>query len=407
MNPRTQTAGSRSPGPTTAEGRQPLPGGAGAGSVVDRLGFGFLVTDSDGTVTEANATARRTVEEAFGEWPEGATCCSLFGCRRHEPLDQHCITRLAVQSEDPLAELRVGLPAERPVQALWITAARADDGSGAVMHLRPAPLHDRRQRTEPHWRSEPRLQIRSLGRSHVELGGITVEGDWLMQRPGQLLKYLVCCRGRPAHVDEIVEALWPDARRSGRSTVRYFVHALRERLEPGRAARAPSAFIKSTKSTYSLDPRVAVDIDEFEALASVANRDPKPQELRSDQAASLKQALDLYRGDLFEEEPFAEWAFAERERLRSLAYQSLSLLVEHYQGAGEVATACRYLERCIDFWPLDSGLQHSLIGLYLEQGRHGDAERRFAAFRKKMRDVFDEEPGFKLSDFANGRKPLG
>jgi DNA-binding SARP family transcriptional activator len=406
MNTRARTAGSNGGEIAISRRAKGEPELRGAGSAIDRLGFGYLLTDADGTVIEANETARRTLVEAFGSWPDGATCCSLFGCRRHEPLDQHCIARLAAQSHEPLAELRVALPPENPVQAVWITAARVDDdGSRVLMHLRPAQLHDRRRRTQPHWDSEPQLRIRALGRTEVELGGITVEGDWLMQRPGQLLKYLVCCRGRPAHVDEIIEALWPDAPRSARNTVRYFIHTLRERLEPGRAARAPSAFIVSIKSTYSLDPRVAVDIDEFEALASVAQQPASlPPELRSDEAASLKQALDLYRGELFEEEPFAEWAFAERERLRSLAYQALTWLVEHFHGAGDIATASRYLERCIDFWPLDSGLHHSLVGFYLEQGRHGDAERRYAAFRKRMRDVFDEEPGFQLTDFANRGK---
>lgn len=406
MNPRTQPAGAEGAREIVVPRRVEAAAASGAaGSAVDRLGFGFLVTDAEGAVMEANETARRIVLDAFGSWPDGATCCSLFGCNRHEPLDQHCIARLAVQSHDPLAELRVGVPAERPVRAVWITAAADRDRSRVLMHLRPAPLYDRRQHTQPHWESEAQLRIRALGRTEIELGGVTVEGDWLMQRPGELLKYLVCCRGRPAHVDEIIEALWPDARRSGRSTVRHFVHALRDRLEPGRAARAPSAFITSTKSTYSLDPRVAVDLDEFEALASVAQQPASaPHEMRSDDVASLKQALDLYRGDLFEEEPFAEWAFAERERLRSLAYQALTELVEHLRGVRDVATASRYLERFIDFWPLDSGLHHSLIGLYLEQGRHSDAERRYAAFRKRMRDVFDEEPGFRLTTFANRRE---
>jgi DNA-binding SARP family transcriptional activator len=380
-------------------------GSHGAGKDVDRLGFGFLVTDAEGAVVEANETVRRTIVEAFGRWPEDATCCSLFGCRHQDPLGEHCIARLAMQSDEPLAELRLVLPAERPVHAVWITAARNVDGSGVLMHLRPAPLHDRRRRSQPHWESEPQLQIKALGRTEVELGGIALDGSWLMQRPGQLLKYLVCCRGRPAHVDEIIEALWPEARRAGRNTVRYFVYALRERLEPGRVARAPSAFITSTSSTYSLDPRVALDLDEFEALASVALQPaPTPLELGSDEAASLKRALDVYRGDLFMEQPFAEWAFGERERLRTLAHEALSRLVEHYRGVGDVATASRYLERCINLWPLDSRLHESLIGIYVEQGRHGDAERHYAAFRKRMRDYFDQEPSFGLSDFTNVAK---
>lgn len=404
MNPRTQTSRSRRAAGQIS-GRKLTPSAADAGRVVDRLGFGFLVTDPEGVVQDANETARRAVVEAFGRWPENASCCSLFGCNRYAPLDQHCIARLAMQSDEPLAELRVGLPAEHPVEALWITAARSDDGSHVLMHLRPAPLHDRRVRSQPHWELEPQLQIQALGRTHIELGGISLNGDWLMQRPGQLLKYLICSRGRPVHVDEIVEALWPEARRSGRSTVRYFVHALRERLEPGRAARAPSAFITSTKSTYSLDPGVVLDVDEFEALAALTLQpaSPPPPEMREDEAASLRKALDLYRGDLFSEEPFAEWAFPERERLRTLAHQALSGLVEHYRAAGDAALASRYLERCIGLWPLDSGLHESLIGIYVEQGRHGDAERRYAAFRKRMRDFFGQEPAFRLTDFSQAR----
>jgi DNA-binding SARP family transcriptional activator len=404
MNPRTKAADAEgAPELVVSKRAAGDPASAPVGSALDRLGFGFLVTDPEGTVIEANETARRTVIEALGEWPQDATCCSLFGCNRHEPLDRHCVARLAAESTEPLAELRVGLPPDDPTRAVWVTAAADRDRSRVFMHLRPAPLHDRRQRTQPHWDSQPELRIRALGRTEIELGGITVEGDWLMQRPGQLLKYLVCCRGRPAHVDEIVEALWPDARRSGRNTVRYFVHALRERMEPGRAARAPSSFIVSSKGTYSLDPRVVVDIDEFEALASVALQPLSSHpEARSDRAASLEQALDLYRGELFEEEPFAEWAFVERERLRSLAYQALTALVEHLHGSGDVGTASRYLERFIDSWPLDSALHHTLIGFYLEQGRHGDAERRYAAFRKRMLDVFDQEPSFSLTAFANG-----
>jgi DNA-binding SARP family transcriptional activator len=397
MNPETQTTASDGPqrsAPVTA-----------AGEAVDRLGFGYLVSDPDGSLIEANETARRIVIDAFGSWPEDASCCSLFGCRRHEPLDRHCISRLAVGSEEPLAELRVGLPAERPVRAVWLTVARLDgEGSSVAIHLRPAPLHDRRQRTQPHWISEPELRIRALGRTQVELGGIALEGDWLMQRPGQLLKFLVCRRGKPAHIDAIIEALWPDARRSGRNTVRYFVHALRERLEPGRASRAPSAFIVSTGSTYALDPSVAVDVDDFETLASVAIQVPAAMlDTRPDAVTSLEQALELYRGDLFEEEPFAEWAFPERERLRALAYQAVSGLVEHLRSEGDVAAASGYLERNIDMWPLDTSLHHALIGVLLEQGRHGDAERRYAAFRKRLSDVFDETPGFELTDFINGR----
>jgi len=376
--------------------------------VVNRLmRFGIIVTDAGGEVIEANETARQMVVAAQGHWPEGATCCSLFGCLRTEPLAHHCITALAARSQEPLPELRVDLPAERPASAVWITAARVtQDGSQVVMHLRPAGVGDRRRRTQPYWMAKPSLRIRALGHTRLETEEITIEGDWLLQRPGQLLKYLVCQRGRPAHVDEIVEALWPDAGINGRNTVRHYVHVLRERVEPSRSPRAPSSFIASNGSAYSLDPRVAIDMDEFENLVSAGLGDSvQPAQGIIANADYLEQAIALYQGDLISEEPFAEWAFAEREVMRSLAYKALGCLVEHYLQRGDLPAATAHLERITKLRPLDDDVQRQLIGIYLQQGRHSDASRRFATFRQRMLDEFGNEPGFSLAELAeNNRK---
>jgi DNA-binding SARP family transcriptional activator len=375
------------------------------GMVNRLLRFGIIVTDSSGAVIDANETARQMIAAAHGEWPEGATCCSLFGCLRREPLARHCITTLAASSQEPLPEIRVDLPPERPSSAVWITAARVkQDGSQIVMHLRPAEVGDRRRRTKPHWMGKPRLRIRVLGRTRVETEEIPIEGNWLLQRPGHLLKYLVCQRGRPAHVDEIVEALWPDAGITGRNTVRHYVHVLRERVEPSRSPRAPSSFITSKGSTYSLDPRVAVDLDEFEDLVSAGLGDAAESAEEGLLAVDcLEQAMNLYEGDLIAEEPFAEWAFAEREMMRNLAYKALSRLVEHYLQQGDLPAATAKLERATELRPLDDDVQRRLIGLYLQQGRHSDASRRFVTFRQRMLDEFGQEPGFSLAELAGNQ----
>jgi DNA-binding SARP family transcriptional activator len=107
-------------------------------------------------------------------------------------------------------------------------------------------VEDRHRRTVPHWIGRRGLTIRALGRTEVETGEIRIEGDWLLQRPGQVLKFLVVHWDRPVHVDEIVERFWPKGGPSGRNTVRHFVQALRDLIEPGRAPRIPS-FIHSTE----------------------------------------------------------------------------------------------------------------------------------------------------------------
>ena len=370
--------------------------------IVDRLRFGIIVTDSSGAVLGANEAAQEIVKTALGSWEDSLSCCSIFGCREKDPLAGQCLSELAAESPEPLPEIRLDVPGERPALAVWVTAARVDESaSRVVMHLRPAAVGDRRRRTEPHWMGSATLHIEALGRTRVQTSEVPIEGDWLLQRPGQLLKFLVCERGRPVHVDEIAEALWPAAGVSGRNNVRHYVHALRDLLEPDRPSRTPSSFIKSIGSTYLLDTRVSVDVDRFDELVAAGlqsiDADTNAHEVAF---ARLEEAVGLYRGDLLSEEPFAEWAFDERERLRGLLSKALSHLVDGYVAMGDLATATNRLERAVDVQPLDEPLQRRLSGLLVLQGRHSDASRRFSGYRQRMLDEFGREPGYTLAEVS-------
>ena len=98
------------------------------------------------------------------------------------------------------------------------------------------------------------LRIQTLGRTRIEADGLDLGGEWLDQRPGQLLKYLICERHSLVTSDEIGDALWPQAGPMTRNSVRHQVHVLRERLEPLRTSRARSRFIVTRRGGYMLDP---------------------------------------------------------------------------------------------------------------------------------------------------------
>jgi DNA-binding SARP family transcriptional activator len=165
--------------------------------------------------------------------------------------------------------------------------------------------------------------------------------------------------------------------------------------------RSNSGFIHSVNGTYCLDRQVYVDLDEFDALVSTGLETSAETRAGRSQAISyLDRAMDLYRGDLFAEEPFAEWAFEERETMRTLACHALEALVEHHLASRELAAATRNLERYASLQPLDSDVHQTLIRTYLEQGHRSEAQRRYAAFRRRLIHEFGEEPEFRLSDIT-------
>ena len=301
----------KSPGPR-------LPDSALLSAIFDSFAAGMLVVDRTGMVIAYN----RAVTETFTKPKVGRdTCCLLFGCRQLGGLPQHvCLTQLAIDS-GPLAPMRVNPPASLKGE-LWVTAAALDEsGSHVVFEIDARGDFNGHDGSSP----GPELRISVLGAPEVVAAAEPIAGEWLDQRPGQLLKYLVVQRDRVAQIEQIAEALWPGSEMKAPNAVRHLVHVLREKLEPGRT-KASSMFVLQEGGGYRLNRRtVRVDVDEFEAnvrvgLLAFGDGDRGTAEDR------LAYALELYRGDLLADLPYAEWTLAERERLRELRARSLQAL---------------------------------------------------------------------------------
>jgi DNA-binding SARP family transcriptional activator len=355
-----------------------------AAEAFDLFPTAAMVCDDCGRVVAANARLRDELGAATGE---GASCCALLGCGNPgSALEHGCITTQALQRGEELPEISIDLPV---AGRLRVTAAPLyRDSSHVLIELRPE------RRAEPSQRS---LRIFTLGGLRVERADAELAGAWVDQRAGQLLRYLVCERRRVAPADAIAEAIWPQAGPAAANSVRHFVHVLRERLEPQRARRARSAYVVCSRGGYALaSARVWVDADEFEAearrgLAAQAAGDQRAAE------AALVRAAQLYRDDFLSDEPYAEWALAERERLRATASNALRALAD-IRGEGADAAAC--LERLAEMEPFDSDVQRRLIVSWLRQGRRSRAARHYETFSRRLLREFGERPGFELADLA-------
>ena len=356
----------------------------------DALPGAAVVLDGTGQLLARNGAARVLLGPRIAA---GARCCDFLGCRPAGPgLASGCVTQLAAAGDGALAERQIQLD---DGAAAWLSAVGTEAGQVVVMLHRLAGPAGLAREDLP-----PRITVRSLGRTRLEAESGTVEGEWLTHRPGQVLKYLLCERGRVVTMDELLEVFWPDAGRAGASSVRQAIHTLRDRLEPERPKGKPSGYVIARRGGYELAPgRVAIDADDFEARGR-AGLDALQRGDAARAEAELESAAAAYTGNFLADEPYAEWALAERERLRDLAAQVLRGLAWLRQEAGDDDAAAEHLQALVELEPLDLPAQRDLITIMLRRGRHSEALRRYDLVRRRYKRTFGCEPGFTLSDLT-------
>lgn len=370
--------------------------------VFERFPFGLLITDASSAVLAANPSAQAQLRVDGGAPLTEETCCHLIGCRRLDgPLGGECLSVLALRAVEPLPEVRMDLPtaAGRPPTAVWVSAAAIGDGA-ALLQLRPADARDRRRRTEPHWLNGPALRVRTLGRTSVSSAEGPIDGAWLGQLPGQLLKYLVCRRGRVAHADEILTHFWPEGGRGAVVNLRHAVFSLRKRLEPARQRHSTSSFVIARDGGYELDRRViAIDADDFESAADEGLRAHARGE-HERARETLERAARLFGGEFLTEEPYVDWALAERDRLHEIACRVFRALDEGCRAVGDRPAAVEALIRLAELEPFDGTAQRTLLGLLVDLDRRSEAVRRYRHLRTRWLEAFGEPPDFQVRSLS-------
>ena len=357
--------------------------------VFQTLPHAVVVVDCTGRVAAHNPAARELLGARVDH--PALRCCDFVSCGRggdRQPRGDRCITAAVADRGGPLDGLDLVLDGRH----VKVTAVPLSGGGGAILHFEAAA---RAATSSP---SGPLLRVTTMGPLRLECGGVSLGGEWLDHRPGQLLKYLISARGKRVPVDQLAESLWGNPGRAGLTSLRQAVHGLRDRLEPERPKHAPSRFVLARANAYELNTtNIVVDADEFEQAAVAAlltwqrSIDDKP-------VAQLARVAGMYRSEFLADEPYADWALAERDRLRHLATRVLRALAETHTARGQLAAASRALHRIADLEPLDLDAQRDLISLLLLQRRHAEAARRYELARRQFKCAFRQEPDFTLAD---------
>ncbi len=139
----------------------------------------------------------------------------------------------------------------------------------------------------------------SIERCGVSLGPRDLGGT----RPKQVLEILLAARGHLVPTDRLAELLWGDERpRNVAGSLQTFVSVLRRHLT-SHPERARELVVTETEAYRFATDLVELDLDRFDELLERSAHEPTGRAREA-----LEQALDLVRGEVLEDEPYASWA---------------------------------------------------------------------------------------------------
>lgn len=224
------------------------------------------------------------------------------------------------------------------------------------------------------------------------LSGERVITRFRTHKTGALLAYLALSPGRCHPREELGDLLWPEADLgAGRLNLRVALSSLRRQMEP--PGTPYGAVLIADRSKILLNPvSCATDVADFEAALASASR-------ADSEAATLTQAVSLYRGDLLPE-IYDDWALGERERLAQAYLGALHRLTRLLTQSGDFDRAFDSAHRALPLDPLCEKSHRLLMHLYAAMGRPAAARQQYQTLAQLLRVEMNAVPSPETRDLA-------
>ncbi|MFL5759921.1 MAG: ATP-binding protein [Thermomicrobiales bacterium] len=203
----------------------------------------------------------------------------------------------------------------------------------------------------------PGLQIHLLGAFEMRQDAAVLP-SLESARAESLLAYLLLHRGVPQPRQRLAFLLWPDSTEAqARTNLRHLLHTLRHALPD------IDRFLDVTPRTLQWRPNVPLwlDVGVFTEAMRRALQD------RADELSALREAIEVYRGDLLEG-CYDEWIIDERERLQTQLLNALERLTSLLDARGDYAEAIRYADLLLQHDPLREETYRLLMRLHDVRG---------------------------------------
>ena len=245
------------------------------------------------------------------------------------------------------------------------------------------------------------MQLRILGSLEVEVDGRPVALGGRRQRA--LLALLLIHADRVVSAVQLAEDLWdqPDPARSVKR-LQVGITRLRQALAAGgvtdaRLVSGPAGY------TLQVEPG-ALDVHVFERLLAEGRRALADGDSRG-AAATLRDALALWRGEPLADVAYETFAQPEIARLDELRVAALEDRVEADLALGRHRELVAELERLVAHHPLRERLRGQLMLALYRAGRPAHALETYRQARRSLADELGLEPGRRSSAWSRPSSP--
>lgn len=220
------------------------------------------------------------------------------------------------------------------------------------------------------------LRISVLGEFRLELQGQLVNvGAKAPTRSLDLVRVLAVARDHTCSLDDIYEALWPDAEGpQGKAACEQALHRLRKLLT------LPELIVQREGRLSLSSEHVWVDLDDWERGLAPALRAGH----NGLDAGAMQGAFDAFGGPLFQFERSATWALPAIERVRSKFIDLATRLARQREAARDWGAARAVYLRALDVYPTSTRCFEGLIRNRLSQGDEAGAREDYERYVRML-----------------------
>lgn len=213
------------------------------------------------------------------------------------------------------------------------------------------------------------------------------DGAEVPLRPGRarsLLQFLVVHRAARVPREAVMEAFWPGADPArARNSLNVAACELRRALRHVLADDVP--LIERAGDGCRLNPALPWWVDAEELVRCVASGDAAARAGDRDAAARrYEEAADLYRGDLFSDDPYSDWIAAHRWTLQDAALRALDWLGAAHLAAGNTPAASEAARRVLQIAPDNEEAHRTLMLCHARLDRRSLALRQYRALADRL-----------------------